>query len=183
MRIIQTPITDINIYTLDTQFRPELCFLQTQGLTNTCVREWLVCVCVCVCERAYVYVRACMSVSACVSVCACMSVCACLFVCACMYTCACKCDLVVCVNSNNQGPCLQHVVCMSTTSKKAKCEKQQKTYSTITYIHNIYTLQFNDMFHYINRVCQSVNTHYTICYNILNIFQFRTLTPSIKHLY
>ena len=41
MRIIQTHRTDINIYTLDTQFRPELCFRQTQGWNNTCVRVWL----------------------------------------------------------------------------------------------------------------------------------------------
>jgi len=46
-------------------------------------------------------------------------------------------------------------------------------YSVITTdsnIHNIYTLQVNDMFQYINRECQLVYTYYNICNNILNIF-------------
>ena len=62
------------IYTLDTHFRTELCFLQIQGLNKTCVCMYVcmyvcVCVCVCVCLRAYVrvFVRVCLCVGVCVS--------------------------------------------------------------------------------------------------------------------
>ena len=78
---------DININTLDTHFRPELCGLQTQGLNNTYVRVCVVRVCVHVCECVFIRVRAClwvrvypcarMSLSAYLSVCVCLSVYAC----------------------------------------------------------------------------------------------------------